>query len=257
MSKQYVYFLGGADAEMQRCRQVLQESGARFYDKNLGWGAKATDYWLEIGQVLRDEDIPFLLELECDIVIADHHGLRSNEPATLLRVLESLGKTPTRLDLLIAANDARWFPGLIEMGATSEEIAYVRSLDRVAQGITPEHEAEARRALAASPEHVGGVRVIRMSHSKTAPIGDRLMVEAIEKGEKFPNYVVLSDDGEVNFSGRGDVAAALYKQFPDGWAGGAGLGNREETAFWGSNTPQNKKTEAFYKEVLDLLKETF
>ncbi len=260
----FVFFLGGADAEMRRIAEVLKEAGAEYHDAGLGWGAKASAYGNAIVEVARADKTPVLVELEVDcdlpeeVIVINHHGDWADKPPAILQVLNLLGKKPSRWDLLVAANDAAWFPGLRDemeipgMGclfpaATAEEMAQVRAADRAAQGITPEQEQEAERALAAPVEKIGDIRVIRMSHSKTAPVGDRLAIEALAAGRPIPQYLVLSEDGEVNFSGDGALAAALHERFPGGWAGGAGLGKVGETAYWGGY-PDHEDVIAFIRE---------
>lgn len=239
-----MFFLGGRDAEMVRIAEVLAAAGEQVVDAGLGWGAKASAYGEAIAQAASDGFTPVLVELELDCAVpdgtiaVDHHGARSGEPASILQVLNLLGQEPTRWDVLVAANDAGWFPGLKAVGATAEEMAAVRAADRAAQGITPEQEVEATRALDATVEMVGAVRVIRMAHSKTAPVGDALAIAAIAAGTPIPAYLVLSGDGEVNFSGRGDLAAALNEKFPGGWAGGEGLGKADGSAYWGGYPDQ-------------------
>ena len=233
------FFLGGWDGEMARIAAVLDENNVSFWFKELKWGeAKASVYADEIAAAAAEGKRVVLVELEVDItvpegtIVVDHHGSRSGEPASLLQVLALIGVTPTRRDELFAANDAAWFDGLMAAGATREEMLEVRAADRAAQGITREQENEAERALTAPVEMIGNVRVIRMAHSKCAPVGDRLAVSAITAGKPIPQYLVLSQDGEVNFSGDGALCVALKDKF-QGWNGGVRLGKSGETAYWG------------------------
>ncbi len=252
--KNLFFFLGGHDGEMVFITQALKRAGASLGDYSLIWGAKASSYKTCFAMLSQMEEklTPVLVELEvdCDLpegtIVIDHHGARADEPASILQVLKLLGVKPTRWHLLAAANDSRWFPGLLgEVAvpgigyltppATPEEIEQIRLLERVAQGITVEQELEAETAVSKQDGHVKDIRVIKMSHNKTSPVGDRLALEAIRRGESIPQYVVFSDDGEVNFSGHGKIATALNEKFPGGWSGGD-LGNAEGVAFWGSST---------------------
>jgi hypothetical protein len=196
------FFLGGGDAEMARILEVLADTGVETCDKKLSWGAAASAYEQEIAQAVKDGKTPVLVELGVDIdlpegsVIVDHHGDRSGEPVSILQVLSLLGIEPTRKDLVIAANDSGWFPGLVALGATAEEMRWVRGGDRAAQGITPEMEAEAVRALAAPVEYAGKTRVIRMSHSKCQPIGDTLAIEALASKKKFQSMSFFQTTGK-------------------------------------------------------------
>lgn len=251
MAKLFHFFLGGADAEMMEIRAVLEEAGQSFTDAGLGWGAKASAYGAQVQEAADAGMTPVLVELEIDTAVpegtavVDHHGERAAEPASLLQVLALLGQEPTRWQALVAANDAGWFPGMVAMGATPEEMAAVRAAERSAQGITPEQEQEAARALLGQDQLIGDVRIIRMSHSKCAPIGDALAIAAFAAGRPVPAFLVLSEDGEVNFSGPGDIAQALHEKFPGGWAGGSGLGDPAGSAYWGGYPPQEKVLEFF------------
>jgi len=254
----FKFYLGGTDAEMRRIGEVLAESGIDFVDAGLGWGAKASAYGTTaFVAAVEDGFVPVLVELDldCDLpegtVVVDHHGERSAEPASILQVLSLLGLTSSRWDEVVAANDAGWWPGLIALGATPAEMAAVRAADQAAQGVDSAKMAEVQRALSAPVELAGLVRVLRLAHSKTGPVGDALAIDAIAAGATspadFPAYVVLSGDGEVNFSGDGATAAALHAAFPGGWAGGSGLGNADGSAFWGGYPPHDE-IEAFLKE---------
>lgn len=114
---------------------------------------------------------------------------------------------------------------MLAMGATPEEVAEVRYADRAAQGITPEQEREAERAIAAA-EVVNGVTIIRLSHSKSSPVCDRLFKQGQEE-----RLLILSnskDGSEVNFFGNGELCQQLRNEF-GGWMGG----NLPQNGFWG------------------------
>ncbi len=261
----YVFFLGGADAEMARIAEVLEKAGCEVRDAGLGWGAKASDYGeQEFAAVAKTGKIPVLIELEvdCDLpetaVVIDHHNDRVNEPPAILQVLDLLGVPPTRWDHIVAANDAGWFPGLagtleipgtgfLSPPATQEEVKKIRHEDSSLQGVTEDMMAEISRALNAPVEMVGSIRVIRMSHSKCGPVGDYFAILNFTEGEDIPQYVVFSGDGETNFSGDGEICFKLQEKF-DGWSGGAGLGEAGKTAFWGGYANQDK-VEEFLKHT--------
>src|ERR1022692_4956202 len=164
--QQYVFFLGGKDAEMERIASVLQAQNIPYHNSSLGWVAKASSYKDEIQSAIKQGQTPVWVELQPDIpyegsVAIDHHGPRAHEPASLLQVLKLIGVTPSRMDLLIAANDAGYIPAMQKMEATQGEIDTVRRMDRAAQGVTAEHEAEAEKALR-NVEHIGEMIVVRV-----------------------------------------------------------------------------------------------
>ena len=137
----------------------------------------------------------------------------------------------------------------MKIGATTEEIARVRYRDRMSQDITKEQEEEAVRALKESTEVIDGVTIVRMAHSRSATITDRLF-----DPDKKQNILILLEDGEVNYFGNGRLCQLLqgsvigeqpapwdksktipiYDNF-GGWTGGDGLGDENGTAYWGGN----------------------
>lgn len=256
------FVLGGNDAEMLRIKEILDANGIGSVQPSKGWGPKSFGPE-QIGAegmtpgtrivFVEAAPSPEFPAVRAHVVI-DHHGDNAGLPASLMQVLDLLHINPTRWDDVVAANDSGWFSGLQKLGATPEEMSAVRFADRSAQGITPEHEQEAERALGASIEMVGDIRVIRMSHSKCAPVGDRLAIEAIAAGQPVPQYLVLSGDGEVNFSGDGALAQILFERYrkegplpANAWAGGSGLGKVGETAYWGGY-PNQEELLSFIRE---------
>lgn len=229
--KNLVVFAGGHDGEMTEITRVCREAGVEVIDHNLPWGAKVSNYASEIAKAVADGKIPVLVELTMDekipesAVVVDHHNENAGRPASLLQVLSLLGIEPTRRQQLIAANDSGYIPAMLAMGASPDEIAEVRYADRAAQGITPEQEQEAERAIAAA-EVINGVTIIRMSHSKSSPVCDRLF-----NPEKEERLLILSngkDGSEVNFFGNGELCRQLRNKFR-GWMGG----NLPQNGFWG------------------------
>lgn len=255
-----VVFAGGYDAEMLTIINVCREAGVEVVDKHLGWGASVDAYSEEIAKVVSENKTPVLVELAGaeqvkEAIVVDHHNENAGKPASILQVLDLLGLEPTRAHLLVAANDTGYIPGMLAIGATAEEIADVRLLERYAQGITPEQEAEAERAIAKA-EICNGVTIIRMAHSKTATVCDRLFTP-----NKEQRLLILSEDGESNFFGNGELCQLLqgedtgkrtsegypiYSHF-GGWIGG----NLPTSGFWGGYANQKE----VYEYVVNFFKE--
>lgn len=257
MNSNMVFVLGGLDAEMIEIRKVLESVGVQVCDKGLGWGASVSAYQAEIAEAQASGLTVVTIELTNDLGLqglteVDHHGDRASEPAAILQVLSLLGLEPNRWQLLVAANDCGYIPAMLQMDATAEEVAAVRLLDRSAQGITPEMEQEAERAIN-NREVVNGVNIVKMAHSKCATVTDRLF-SLTEK----QNLLILSEDGESNYYGDGLLCSLLrgeetgtapapwdanqtlttYSNF-GGWNGGSGLGVKGGSAFWGGYADQN------------------
>lgn len=246
-SNNKVVFAGGYDGEMVEIINACREAGVEVVDNHLGWGAAASAYASEIAQAASEGKAPVLVELTLDIevpstsIIVDHHNENVGKPASLLQVLNLIGVEPSREQQLIAANDCGYIPGMLSLGATAEEVAKVRYADRAAQGITPEQEAEAERAIAAA-EQVNGVTIVRMAHSKTATVCDRLF-----NPEKEQRLLILSEDGESNFFGNGELCQLLQGEktgkTPEGWDtysnfGGWIGGKLPVSGFWGGYADQ-------------------
>lgn len=238
MNERLTFFLGGHDLEMLTIRELLEaEAPGRVHDEGLGWGARASAYRDEIAACRARGDTPVLVELDNDLglealVVVDHHGERAGEDAqTSLEQVFALLRLPrerwTRWHELVAANDRAYIPGLVAAGATRDEIARVRAADRAAQGITPQEEAEAERALAHATRLCNGrLTVVRAPHARLAAVEDRLRPEL--GGPGVENLLLIAPS-EVNFSGGGRVVAALDRRFPGGWYGGA----LPSQGFWG------------------------
>jgi len=43
-SENFIFFLGGHDLEMEEIKRILESQGKMFYDQELQWGAKLSDY---------------------------------------------------------------------------------------------------------------------------------------------------------------------------------------------------------------------
>lgn len=238
MSEILAFFLGGHDLEMLAIRELLAtEAPGRVYDKRLSWGARASAYEVEIDACLARGETPVLIELENDlgreaVLIVDHHGERAGDDRqTSLEQIFALLRLPaerwTRWHQLVAANDRGYIPGLLAASATRDEIERVRAADRAAQGITPDEEIEAVRALAVAETRAAGrLVVVRAAHARLAAVEDRLH-EAL--GGPGVSNLLLIAPGEVDFAGDGRVVRALDRRYPGGWYGGA----LPERGFWG------------------------
>jgi hypothetical protein len=244
-SGNFICFLGGHDLEMLTIRELLEKHApGRFFDKNLSWGAKASEYREEITACINRGNVPVLIELENDlgldpaqIKIVDHHGALAGEdrPTPLHRIfydyLHLPSKEWTRRLELVAANDRGYIPELIKVGATKEELIEIRKTDRAAQGITEEQERAGEKALSSAEVVCDGLlTVVRLPHARTAVVTDRLQLEL--GGHGYKNLLVLCPH-EVDFFGQGDLVLSLDKAFPGGWRGGA----LPERGFWGHGEP--------------------
>lgn len=174
----YVFFLGGMDAEMSRIKELLTIHHKKFFTKGLPWNnANASVYQNEFLSLEKSEKA-VLIELKIDCIIPENSLVIDpiGEPwfkSSLFQVCDLIGHDPIVIDLYISANDHGWIPEMYKVGATDEDVAAIRRAERIAQGITEEHEQEAIRAIR-EKKIINGVTIVKMKHSKCAPVTDRL-----------------------------------------------------------------------------------
>ena len=180
MSEQLFFLLGGADLEMQTIRDVLVCQGIPFADHHLRWDNALLSSYQEELQERKGGQTIYGIELREDILppscyrAVDHHNGLSSFPCALEQVLEILQLPMNRYEQLVSANDKAYIPGMLALGATSEEIATIRLADRKAQGVTEEEEHLAERAIADNKEFVNGLIIVHALSSRFSPICDRL-----------------------------------------------------------------------------------
>ena len=180
MSEQLFFLLGGADLEMQTIRDVLVRQDIPFVDHHLRWdNALLSSYQKELQEIKEGQTI-YGIELREDILppacyrAIDHHNGLSSFPCALEQVMGILQLPMNRYEQLVSANDKAYIPGMLALGATSEEIATIRLADRKAQGVTEEEEHLAERAIADNKEFVNGLIIVHALSSRFSPICDRL-----------------------------------------------------------------------------------
>lgn len=222
---------------MVTIRELLEKENCSFYDKEMTWGAKVSDYKEEIERSNSEGYTPVFIELEVDlkfdfeIIIIDHHNEKSGtEQPSALRQIFSLLKLPEqswdRWFSLVDANDKGYIDGMKSINASQEEIELVRRKDREAQKITKQQEEEAITAIQNKRIFNNDLVIIDCPHSKNATITDRMSLE----DSRYQNLLIISPE-EINFYGQGKLIHALVAQFPNSWHGG----NLPDSGYWGSN----------------------
>lgn len=245
-----IFLLGGADLEMYQIKKRLKRAGAEYVNQNLQWGAKVDDYNDAIQEILNKGKTPVAVELSGadkvdGVVDIDHHNEKFDRPASIVQVMNRLGKKVGLVDEMIAANDAGYIPGMeakIEeyrpqlIERYSEEkierlkkklIELIRAKDRQMQGVTPEMEAEAKTVVEHAERQSNGLVIVKLNGGKPSPATDRLF-----QGMGMQNYVIVCNSNntirDVYYFGRGDICKALKEKFAgsESWGGGVGYGDR-------------------------------
>jgi len=185
-----VFLLGGADLEMQEIKKLLDEKQETYYDKNLSWGAKLSDY----EDVLNDTDEFIAIELEEDITPPkhytkiDHHNDLPAYPTSLEQIAKLLDIELSREQQLIAYNDAEHIKGMSKLCATKQEIDDIRKRDRDAQGVTQDDEI-----LAIKSVYDLKTNIIYSHTLYFSAVADRVW-------DKFDNYVIYNDTKAVFYN---------------------------------------------------------
>lgn len=197
----YIFLLGGHDLEMLAIAELLQKQQILYADKGLGWGNamlgnyedvlheySAKPHWTIYGIELKEDIDP-----PSNYVRIDHHNDYIDRPSSIEQVLSVLNIKPDRYQLLVGANDARYIPGMLALGATPQEIVMIRRADRKAQGVTDKEERMAEYAINNCKRGDSrNLLIVKSLSSKFSPVCDRLY--------PYKRLVVYSDK-ELMFYG--------------------------------------------------------
>lgn len=235
--RNFVFFLGGHDAEMCEIAEILKSLDIPFYDKHLGWENARVSMYLDEIRRHKNKQCVFI-ELEEDIKLPpestsiNHHNEDAGKemPSSLEQVADILGITLTRRQHLIAINDKAHIKGMKEAGAVPEEIREIRAFDRQCQGVTEEEEAYAEKT-AAQFRSAGLLDVLEIPYSRTSPFTDRLY-------GMYKNLLIITPV-DINFFGNGKVVLQLHNRYDKSWCGG----NLPEQGFWGIQKTHAGNTE--------------
>ncbi len=224
-----LFLLGGYDLEMLEIRKLLQDKKVPFFDVSAAWGAKLSAYHAHFGS-FRDYSHVYGIELIEDIpapenyIRIDHHNDFSDRQASILQVAEILGIPPDRRMSLVAANDSLYIPGLVELGASKEEIEAIRLEDRAAQGVTQEEETAAGAAIEAL-KCIEDLTVVSYEGSHFSPITDRLWGKTknrllVHNKDRFTYYGVGAEQFAKRFHACKPKANTYWGGGVDGFFGG-------------------------------------
>lgn len=237
-----------SDLETAEVRNLLETAGEAVISFPGWWGMK----WEQIPTSSQTEIQKFLSE-NSDTHVYGVKLVGDNEWAAqiiepyrpgfktpLQKVAEIVGLQLTEYQSSVVANTTTWIPGLKNLDLAQGVIDAIRLSDRASQGINPDQEAQSVRAWENRTE-TEQLTIVRMSHSKCATITDRYYGQ-------YKNLIIFSEDGEVNFYGDGELCSKLQMKF-EGWSGGAGLGQKNGSAFWGGY-PNHQEVQEFVQSDL-------
>lgn len=261
MKNQIVVVTPVNDGEAVQISKILKVKNIKTLVTKQGWGASWDGLEPEIKKEIENYKNKnyqiYGVELQGSApegaVNIDHHIYdgddRSSDKSSLEQVADLIGYELTLYDQFVAENDKGFIPAMISLAKTknlSKEqtqtlIQKVRLQDRAAQGITPEQERIAEKAIEEA-EVSDLLTVVRMAHSKTATVCDRLW-------GSYENLLILSEDGEVNFFGCQKVIKKLSDLIKGSWSGGD---LDHDNGFWGGYPPQDLDIEKEVKNLLNI-----
>ena len=248
------------DGEAVQISKILKLKNIKTLVTKQGWGASWDGLEPEIKEKIesyKNKNFKIVgVELQGSapegVENIDHHRYdgddRTNEFSSLEQVAKLVGHRLSLFEEFISANDKGFIPAMLALAKTKnlsetetkKLIEKVRLQDRAAQGITSEQEKIAEEAIREA-EVSDLLTVVRMSHSKTATVCDRLW-------GSYKNLLILSEDGEVNFFGERRVIEKLSDLVEGSWSGGD---LDHDNGFWGGY-PQNLDIEKEVKNLLNI-----
>ncbi len=230
-AKKMAWVVPKNDLEAVVIGQLLKEGGEVVFTTAQNWGASWASLEVEILQEIEGFDTVYGVELAgaapANGVNVDHHIYEGDDryrpESSLEQVAEILGVSLDQYQLMVAANDRDYIPGMQQQGAIlgmDEEaiqkiVKKVRSQERMVQGITPEEEAVAEEAMATKEVLAPRTFLVKMAHSKCAPVTDGLF-------GKYDHLLVVSEDGETNYYG--SLVSEFTALVQGAWAGAAFAG---------------------------------
>ena len=248
------------DGESVQIDKLLKEKNIKTLITKQGWGASWNNLEPEIKKEIENYKNKnykiFGVELQGQAPEGaknvDHHCYdgddRTNELSSLEQVANLIGHKLSLFEEFVSANDKGFIPAMLALAKTKnlskketqKLVNEVRLQDRAAQGITPEQEKIAEEAIKKA-EIFDRLTVVRMAHSKTSTVCDRLW-------GSYRNLLVLSEDGEVNFFGERRVIEKLSSLVKGSWSGGD---LDHDNGFWGGY-PQDLDIEKEVKNLLNI-----
>ncbi len=242
-----LFLIGGHDLEMQTIIELLKENDQNFVDRNLRWDNAVLSVYKDL---LGFEGAIFGVELYEDITPRknyyriDHHNDFIGKKSSLEQVADILGVKMTRCQKLVAANDSRYIPGMVDLGATETEIREIRKADRKAQGVTDADEILADKAIENNLSMRNGVMVVKLETNRFSAICDKLY--------PYKKLLIYSDSELVYY---GEDVGKVACRFEDEIKCGRAFKGGGETGFFGLASGHFSKNEILYylDKIINLL----
>jgi hypothetical protein len=256
-----VFILPQNDGESLEIKKLLEEHEEEFVIVPGSWGIS----WQSIrGQKYLSEAINTIINAKRNKVFAieiaggttgvnviDHHKYsdydRSNKKSSIEQVADLLGVTLNRWQQLVAINDSGWITGLLEFGATPEEIKAIRAQDRLCQGVTPDDEAQAILDVENAEIINKDIWIIRCQNGASSAINDLIYGKYRE--------CLVCDIKNSKWVYYGPRHKEFYEKFKDIHEVVSWLGGRDENGYAGISRANYDHNEPLNKLILSFIKE--
>ena len=224
-----LFIVPNNDGEAVEIQKLLRDNGCEFLVTNQPWGASWELLEPEIlnkislfnGIVYGIELIGKLQIIKC--INIDHHKYsnddRSNQLSSLEQVANIIKVDLTEYQKAVSDKDKGYIDLMKLKGYSQDIIDAVRLQDRLAQGITQEHEESAIEAIKHLKQYEN-LTIVNLPHDKCSTVTDRLYGQ-------FTNLLIVCNNTELDFYGDYNVCLKLQEEF-GGWVGGGHL-----NGFWG------------------------
>lgn len=181
--KEKIFLLGGYDLEMIEIKDLFEKNNIKYFDQKLSWENATLDNYTDVLEMYgNDENYEIYgielrengLSIPCNNYIRiDHHNELNELPSSLEQVCDILCIGMSRYMHLVAANDRAYIPGMLQLGATEEEIEEIRRNDRKSQGVTENDEKLSEEAVR-DKEIIDDIVVVKSMTNRFSAITDRL-----------------------------------------------------------------------------------
>jgi hypothetical protein len=215
------------DLESKEIQRLLVAQNEKFLTTGLAWGATWAKLEPSVVQEIQDhhtadqKNVVYGIELggpnPFRAINIDHHQYswedRSHLESSLEQVAGILKVRLSREQLLIAANDREWIPGMEDLNATPEEIDSIRRRDRRAQGVTEDDERRALAELSKSEDRSG----LFIIDTGQRPISAHLDFAYLQKDAR---EILVRSPEQWLYSGRKHRILASLRLGLEYWSGG-------------------------------------
>jgi hypothetical protein len=212
-----IFLLGGYDLEMLTIKELLEQQGEVFYDKQLSWDRAMLSRYTEQLEKYGNHSAYSIYGIELiekntyipgNYHRIDHHNDYSHLPSSLEQTAALLNITLNRRQQLIAANDKGYIPAMKEQGASDGEVCRIRFADRRAQGVTEADEMSAENAIANSTKE-NGIIIVKSVSSRFSPVADRLY--------PYERLLIYTSDELIYYgAGKSRLAEIYRKEITEG-----------------------------------------